>query len=105
MKKQFAVFSFVFLLAFGPISSFARNEGFILDRVLNGIQVNPTAYMNAQTVLVKVLDANGNILASGQVAPGGNLSFPLTGNERQVQEIYHINTGAFFIIISEIPPL
>jgi hypothetical protein len=101
MKKQFAVIAFIFLFALTPLTSFAY---IIIDLLAERIQVHPTTYMNAQTVFVKVLDANGNMLTGGQVAPGGDLYFPLTGNESQVLEIYHMASGAEFIVGNEIMP-
>lgn len=104
MKKQFAVFSFIFLFALSPLASFAHNEGGILIDYVIQFQVKPIAHLDAQYVTIKILDANGNMLTGGQVTPGDVMTFTKSGNERKALEIYHMASGAEFIIVSEIMP-
>lgn len=102
MKKRFAVLTFSLLFALAPGASFASNE--IIIEVVVHLQVRPIAHLDAQYVMVKVLDANGNMLTAGQVVPGEDIYFDRSGNERQVLEIYHMASGAEYIIISDIMP-
>lgn len=102
MKKAY-LFLFLFMTLAAANFSRAENSEFAKPDCTITLSpwllmVNPNNYMSAQYVVVKVLDANNNVLATTQTTPGQAVTFARNAQQRKVSCTYHSN-GSNAIII------